>query len=411
MSLIDIENTYFFSSSAALGAKNIRDDGSSFQIRLDKPIFVPPTAVDCTIECRSANIWFICPNISEKYNNNHVYYSTTETEDGTLTITDANNRIRSTLDNGKTADIEFPTGVFTYSALAVNINQVLKTYYDSLYEVPISGGITVIGQTPMFGRLYVSYNVDIARFVWDISVGSLSEINHGVLGMPPNSRGNFNTSPVNKKYFDVTIPEGLYSVDDINQTVQRLSGMIVYEGSRLSPKTLKISGNGSTQRVIVTLASGFQLEQSSILPNNIAGLTLGFTNPNRIISYSHENDYFEADSIAGLTRINSFYLHGDLVLEGLTVNNGFDNVLTEIQITNPPGSLIVYRPFKPYKLNGCHLKYGSKQELTFYLTDENNRPVDTYGESFSFSIVVKYKVMTNVTGMVGATPNARANVL
>ena len=95
---------------------------------------------------------------------------------------------------------------------------------------------------------------------------------------------------MNKKYFDVTIPEGLYSVDDINQTVQRLSGMIVYKGSRLSPKTLKISGNGSTQRVIVTLASGFQLEQSSMLPNNIAGLTLGFTNPNRIISYSHEND-------------------------------------------------------------------------------------------------------------------------
>jgi hypothetical protein len=161
----------------------------------------------------------------------------------------------------------------------------------------------------------------------------------------------------------------------------------------------------------VTLASGFQLEQSPLLPNNIAGLTLGYTDPNRIISFTHENDYFEADTIAGLTRINSFYLHGDLVLEGLTVNNGFDNVLTEIQITNPPGSLIVYRPFNPYVLNGNHLKYGSKQELTFYLTDENNRPIDTYGESFSFSIVVKYKVMTNVTGMVGATPNARANVL
>ena len=94
MSLIDIENTFFFSSSAALGARNIRDDGSSFQIRLDKPIFVPPTAIDCTIECRSANIWFICPNISNKYVNNHVYYSTTETEDGTLTITALNNKIR-----------------------------------------------------------------------------------------------------------------------------------------------------------------------------------------------------------------------------------------------------------------------------------------------------------------------------
>ena len=112
MSLIDIENTYFFSSSAALGAKNIRDDGSSFQIRLDKPIFVPPTAIDCTIECRSANIWFICPNISDKYVNNHVYYSTTETEDGTLTITPLNNKIRLVFDNKPSTDIVFATGIF-----------------------------------------------------------------------------------------------------------------------------------------------------------------------------------------------------------------------------------------------------------------------------------------------------------
>ena len=304
-------------------------------------------------------------------------------------------------------------GVFNYQALAVNINQALKDYYAAHHTIIVYNGITVVGEIPAISAdsQCVVYNVDIARFVWNIPIGRLSEVNHGVLGMPPNSRGNFNTSPVNKKYFDVTIPEGLYSVDDINQTVQRLSGMILYKGSRLSPKTLKISGNGSTQRIIVALASGFQFEQSPMLPNNIAGLTLGYTDPNRIISFTHENDYFEADTIAGLTRINSFYLHGDLVLEGLTVNNGFDNVLTEIQITNPPGSLIVYRPFNPYVLNGNHLKYGSKQELTFYLTDENNRPIDTYGESFSFSIVVKYKVMTNVTGMVGATPNARAGVM
>ena len=230
MWLIDIENTYFFSSSAALGAKNIRDDGSSFQIRLDKPIFVPPTAVDCTIECRSANIWFICPNISEKYNNNHVYYSTTETEDGTLTITDANNRIRSTLDNGKTADIEFPTGVFTYSALAVNINQALKDYYTDHYTVTVYNGITVVGEILVISAdsQFVVYNVDWARFVWNIPIGKLSEVHHGV--MYPNSHGNFNTSPVNKKYFDVTIPEGLYSVDDVNQTTQRLSGNDLLQG-------------------------------------------------------------------------------------------------------------------------------------------------------------------------------------
>ena len=75
MGIIEIEKTFFFSSSAANGATNIRDKGSAFEVTLDAPVSVPPGALDCTIECRSANIWFIMPNISEAYKNNHCILS------------------------------------------------------------------------------------------------------------------------------------------------------------------------------------------------------------------------------------------------------------------------------------------------------------------------------------------------
>ena len=58
MSLITVENTYFFSSDPSVGAKNLSDDGSKFEVRLDKPLSVPPSSIDVSVECRSANIWF-----------------------------------------------------------------------------------------------------------------------------------------------------------------------------------------------------------------------------------------------------------------------------------------------------------------------------------------------------------------
>ena len=105
-----------------------------------------------------------------------------------------------------------------------------------------------------------------------------------------------------------------------------------------------------------------------------------------------------------MTRVNAFYIHSDLVLEGLTVNNAFGDVLTEVQIAEPPGSLIIYRPVNPFKLNGNHLKYGSLQLITFRLTDELNRPIDTNEENFSFSVVVTYKIDTNHLQTTGMTP-------
>ena len=44
MGIIEIEKTFFFSSSASNGAVNIRDKGSAFEVVLDTPMTVPPGA-------------------------------------------------------------------------------------------------------------------------------------------------------------------------------------------------------------------------------------------------------------------------------------------------------------------------------------------------------------------------------
>lgn len=286
MSLIEVENTYFFSSAENLGAQNRTADGHKFQILLDNEIKVPPSAVDCTIEVRSANIWFTSPNIAAEYNNN-------------------------------------------------------------ILHLEYAGSPVVL-----------------------------------------------------------TIPDGLYSVSELNCTIQRLISRELVPPSfttRFASNSIAFSTQTSRQRVIVKLIAGLSL--LTVGADNVAP-TLGLSSPSGYTA-TYDGEYFEAEGIAQLNRINSYLLQGDIVNQGLSINNTYATIMTEIQLSVSPGKLLTYRPYLPYKIDGNHLKYGSKKLITFFLTDEQNRPIDTFGENYSFSVVIKYKVETHTTNLQGYTPTFR----
>jgi hypothetical protein len=111
----------------------------------------------------------------------------------------------------------------------------------------------------------------------------------------------------------------------------------------------------------------------------------------------YTGEKFIADQVASLNKINSFLLHGDILRGGITVNGRRANIMTEVQITAKPGKLINFRPFNPYKLDGSHLKHGVNDLLTFWLTNELNLPIDTFGEDYTFSITISYMIDPNHT--------------
>lgn len=272
--LVETQETFFFSSDSDLGAQNKDLNGSRFQVRLNKPISIPSAAVDVSIECIAANIWYTSPNIAAEYNNN---------------------------------------------------------------------------------ILYLEYN---------------------------------NTS------IPITLPDGLYASDTLNAYVKREIGKITIPGgtTKISSSSIKIFENPASQKIVIALANGFTVD-ATIGPNNVAQ-TLGFTTS---VTSTYTGEGFEADEIAQLNRINAYLLHTDLVQDGISINSQYDSILTEIQLTASAGRLLNYRPYIPYKVSGKHLKYGNKDLLTFYLTDEKNRPIDTFGENYSFTVVIKYKIRENAS--------------
>ncbi len=81
MSLLEVKQSYLFSSNSANGALNVSPNGSSFDVRLDNPITIPRHAVYANISVPVARIWWTVPNISPELGNN-LLYLTTNWQDG-----------------------------------------------------------------------------------------------------------------------------------------------------------------------------------------------------------------------------------------------------------------------------------------------------------------------------------------
>jgi hypothetical protein len=225
-------------------------------------------------------------------------------------------------------------------------------------------------------------------------------VNANILHVTPNIAAEYgnNTMYVEYDYDDggpqtfgmtLVLTDGNYTTDTLNSEVQRLLSSYdspPLNAQKFSPGAIIISENTATQRVIITLANNLRILTSGV--NNVMPI-LGFTGADLESTYDGENFY--ADSVAQLNRVNSYLLHGDIVQGGIPLNSQQDNIFAQVDIDVPAGGNINFRPFNPLKVSGTHLKYGDKDLLTFYMTDEKNRPVNTLGENFTFTLVIRYQ--------------------
>ena len=292
MTLIEKENTYYFTSAddqLTTGSKDL--NGSRFTVKLNREISVPRSALDVTIECTTANIWWTQPNVSPAYKNDKMYFK----------------------------------------------------YYGTLITLQI--------------------------------------------------------------------PKGLYHAEELNETVRRLFSQITIPSidnatadAKFPEDTIAIRGNPSTQKIEIKMIKDLWFLVDAELENNIADF-LGFSSDQNIDPGEFDGHMYTADSPAHINQINAYLLHGDIVKSGIQINNNAANIITEIQLTSEPGEQIHYRPYNPHKIDGNHLKQGTVDKVTFWITDERNRVIDMNGEDFSFTLTIKYKMLADQSMMQGRSMN------
>lgn len=183
--------------------------------------------------------------------------------------------------------------------------------------------------------------------------------------------------------FVLTIPQGLYDLSGINEAMAR---ELEAAGAKIDPEPLiTFSPDEATQRVQMRFNYG--TVSIDFTQTDTPRVILGFDA--QVYSPVPTNPIL-APQVAAFNRINFFLIHSDMTNKGIRFNNNYNQTIGQVLIDVAPGSQIVSRPFNPAKINAPELAGTTRTNLRFWLTDDEDRRVNTNNEYWSARIVINY---------------------
>jgi len=352
------EISLIVSSDPTQGAFNRSADGSYFEIRLDDGgIQIPKKATSCFLTVEEATVWWTVSN-----------------------ITSANNILRisgpSAVETVSNHNLGFPSSALI-SVVAGPLLRITGTGLPTgVFQVGDYIRIDATGQ-----EYYVSV---ITSSPTSTTLFECQTTNTTTLS--PNS-GDFvrQRGGGGVQQYTVTLPPGLYDLTLLNNEVAR---QLENEGaSSASEPIISFSANTASQRVQIRFpfpSSALDLTGSDT-PRDILGFNSQVYGNNPSAPYTET-----AQSVASFNQINYFLLHCDLTSLGIRFNNQYSQVVSQILINKPPGSQILYTPFNPARISVPELIGATRTSIRVYLTDDQNRRVDTNGEYYSARFKIQW---------------------
>jgi len=350
------EISLIVSSDPTQGAFNRSADGSYFEIKLDDGgIQIPKNATSCFLTTEEATVWWTTSN-----------------------ITSANNVLR----------ISGPSAVEVVSNhnLGFPSSALISVVGGPLLRITGTGlptGVFQVGDYIRVNATGQEYYVSVINS----NTSSLFECQTtNATTLSPNA-GDFERQRGGGgvQQYIVTLPPGLYDLTLLNNEVARQ-----LENAGASSATepiISFSANTASQRVQIRFpfpSSALDLTGSDT-PRAILGFNSGTYGNNPSAPFTET-----AQNVASFNQINYFLLHCDLTSLGIRFNNQYSQVVSQILINKPPGSQILYTPFNPARISVPELIGAVRTSIRVYLTDDQNRRVDTNGEYFSARFKIQW---------------------
>jgi hypothetical protein len=183
--------------------------------------------------------------------------------------------------------------------------------------------------------------------------------------------------------FVLTIPQGLYDLAGINEAIAR---ELESAGAKIDPEPLiTLSPDEATQKV--QLRFNYATVSIDFTPNDTPRVILGFDSA--VYTPVPENPLL-APNVAAFNQVNYFLIHSDLTNKGIRFNNNYNQTIGQVLIDVSPGSQIVSKPFNPARINAPELAGATRTNLRFWLTDDEDRRVNTNNEYWSARIVIHW---------------------
>jgi hypothetical protein len=178
----------------------------------------------------------------------------------------------------------------------------------------------------------------------------------------------------------VTLPDGEYGVNDINNLLQQA---ITQNGGTAT--NISIIANGNTFKTNVVLTSGYTLDLSL---STIYQL-LGWSSP-IVISTA---GLTASPNDANVTPVQTVLFHCSITY-GSYYNGKSSDVIGSLAPNLAPGSLLTEQPYYP-----IYQKINQKQlnQARFYITDQLNNPLDLNGQEVTMNVVLRQRVAVDLS--------------
>lgn len=195
--------------------------------------------------------------------------------------------------------------------------------------------------------------------------------------------------------YSITIPQGLYDLSGLNEAIVREIGNDPLGAGFLATPLISLSADTSTNKVelninYVGVSVDFTIAQSF---RDIVGFNSAVVGPPAAAP-----TVYLADNTAAFNTVNSFLIHSDIVSRGMRFNGNYSQILDQVLIDKPPGSLLVQEKFRPPVIVEPTLRGQPRNIIRFWLTDESNQAVNTNGEYYTCQIVIKYDIPADILG-------------
>lgn len=189
----------------------------------------------------------------------------------------------------------------------------------------------------------------------------------------------------------MTIPAGSYSVGDLSNEINR---QIVNANPTLfSGNVISIEPDYPTGKVIIK-STNIALTNVSFAtnPRTVAlGVFLGFPG-GPSYAFSQVGEYVTGTTQANINVIDYYLIHTDLVQNGIPINGNYSNIVSKVPINVAPGTLIVYEPTNPTKIDAENLQeIVGRRTARFWVTNQNNQSI-TMPSDYSFSLRIEYSM-------------------
>ncbi len=219
-----------------------------------------------------------------------------------------------------------------------------------------------------------------ATNIWNNEPNIISGVNDKLRVTGPN------TSDVST-VFDITIPQGSYSVSELNQRLQtELSNL----GAKVNPDpVISITPDEATQKIELRL-NYINVTVDFTVANSCYEI-LGFL-PTSVVTSIIAGESFLAPNEAKFNVISYYLVASSLVAQGLRFNNKYQQIINQTNITARPNSLIVSEPFNPSVIPSTEMNGQVRSTFTVRLLKDDGTPANTRGEYFSVRMSIRYLV-------------------